>query len=379
MTTVANDTRDNVETLRKDSDELYLLEFAAQRPVFELAEPRQTAIPHVWAWDDYYPLLLRAANVVDPDEAFRRSFMFSNPGLHPKPFMTPTLDGACSLYNPRETAPVHRHTPSASRFGLEGVGGFSTVQGEKCTLGRGDLVLTPNGTWHDFGNESDEQIVFIDVVNDPLCLALGGTFYELGYSEIDPGSNSDEPVTKRLQSIREPHDYSQNLYASGGMVPKFAPQVRARDRDASPMFVYRYDETRATLEGLRDYDASPYDGVIMEYINPINGEPAMPTMSFHMQLVRDGERTRSHRHTSSTVYCVVEGTGETEVGDSTLAWCRNDVFVVPGWAWHAHNVDAGEDAVLYSVSDEATLRKLGLYREQGRADDGDVVELTWSA
>jgi gentisate 1,2-dioxygenase len=160
--------------------------------------------------------------------------------------MTPTLDGACSLYNPRETAPVHRHTPSASRLGLEGVGGFSTVQGEKCTLGRGDLVLTPNGTWHDFGNESDEQIVFIDVVNDPLCLALGGTFYELGYSEIDSGSNSDEPIPKRLQSIREPLDYSQNLYATGGMVPKFAPQVRARDRDASPMFVYRYDETRAT-------------------------------------------------------------------------------------------------------------------------------------
>ena len=379
MTTVATDAGDNVETLRKDSDERFLLEFAQQRPVFELSEPRQTAVPHLWAWEDYYPLLLRAANVVDPDDAFRRSFMFSNPGLHPKPFMTPTLDGACSLYNPGETAPVHRHTPSASRFGLEGVGGFSTVQGEKCTLGRGDLVLTPNGTWHDFGNEGDEQIVFIDVVNDPLCLALGGTFYELGYSELDPGSNSDEPVPKRLQSIREPLEYSQNLFATGGMVPNFAPQVRARDANASPMFVYRYDDTRATLEGLRDYEASAYDGVIMEYINPVNGAPAMPTMSFHMQLLRNGERTTSHRHTSSTVYCAVEGTGETVVGETTLTWRRNDVFVVPGWVWHHHKADTGDDAVLYSVSDEATLRKLGLFREQGRTDDGDIDELAWSA
>ena len=377
MTTVADATGDNVATLRKDSDEFYLLEFAEQRPVFELSEPGKSAVPHVWAWEVYYPLLLRAANVVDPYEAFRRSFMFSNPGLHPKPFMTPTLDGACSLYNPGETAPVHRHTPSASRFGLEGVGGFSTVQGEKCTLGRGDLVITPNGTWHDFGNESDEQIVFIDVVNDPLCLALGGTFYELGYTELEPGSNSDQPVPKRLQSVREPLDYSQNLYATGGMVPKFAAHQRARDRDASPMYVYRYEETRATIEGLRDYQASPYDCVIMEYVNPVNGQPAMPTMSFHMQLVRKGEATATHRHTSSTVYCVVEGSGNTVVGDTTLTWRRNDVFVVPGWSWHKHVPDQGEDAVLYSVSDEATLRKLGLYREQGRDDDGEIFELAW--
>ena len=243
--------------------------------------------------------------------------------------------------------------------------------------GRGDLVLTPNGTWHDFGNESDAEIVFIDVVNDPLCLALGGTFYELGYTEIDPGSNSDEPVSKRLQTIREPLEYSQNLYATGGMVPKFAAPERARDRSASPMFVYRYDDTRSTLEGLRDYDASPYDGVIMEYVNPVNGEPAMPTMSFHMQLLRKGERSKSHRHTSSTVYCVVEGAGETEVGNTTLAWRRNDVFVVPGWEWHAHTAAANEDTVLFSVSDEATLRKLGLYREQARSEDGDIIELAW--
>ncbi len=379
MTTPAETGCDDVATLRKDSNALYLLEFGEQRPSFELSEPLRTAVPHVWAWDDYYPMLLRAANVVDPDEAFRRSFMFSNPGLHPKPFMTPTLDGACSLYNPGETAPVHRHTPSASRLGLEGVGGFSTVQGEKCTLGRGDLVLTPNGTWHDFGNESDDQIVFLDVVNDPLCLALGGTFYELGYTELEPGSNSAQPVPKRLQSIREPLEHSQNLYATGGMVPKFTPHERARDRDASPMFVYRYAETRNTLEGLRDYDASPYDGVIMEYVNPVNGAPAMPTMSFHMQLLRKGEASAAHRHTSSTVYCVVEGAGQTTVGDQILSWRRNDVFVVPGWTWHAHLADAAEDAVLFSVSDEATMRKLGLYREQGRHGDGEIVELAWPA
>ena len=375
MSTVAEETRADIEALRKESSELFMLEFSQVSPEFELTEPPKTVRAHRWKWTEYYPLLQKAAEIVDPHQAFRRSFMLSNPGLYPRPFMTQTLDGACSLYNPGETAPVHRHTPSASRFGLEGVGGFSTVEGEKCTFGRGDLVLTPAGTWHDFGNDGDTQIVFIDVVNDPLCMALGASFYDLDYTEVDPRSNSDEPVAKKLQSVREPPNHSQNLYAGGGIVPRFVAHERGANPGASPMFVYRYEQTRETLERLRDYDGSPYDGIIIEYANPVNGEPAMPTMSFHMQLLRPGEHTAAHRHTASTVYCVTEGEGATRVGDERLEWSRNDVFVVPGWQWHEHiNRDAG-DAVLYSVSDEAVFKKLALHREQGRTPAGDIVEI----
>jgi gentisate 1,2-dioxygenase len=372
---MANLKNDGVEALRADAHTQYLIEFAQARPVFELPEPPKTATAHIWRWSDYYPMLQRAAGLLDVDQTFRRSFMFSNPGLFPKPFMTPTLDGACSLYNPGETAPVHRHTPSASRFGLEGGGGFSIVEGEKCTLGRGDLVLTPNGTWHDFGNDGDREIVFIDVVNDPLSLALGATFYELGYTETD--SVTKAPVKKRTQTVRMPKGNSERLFASPGVVPKFVPHERGRNADASPMFVYRYDEIRTNLEKIRDYDGSPYDGIIVEYVNPVTGAPAMPTMSFHLQLLRPRERTQVHRHTASTVYCVVEGSGTTVVGDRELAWSRNDVFVVPGWSWHAHINDGAGDAVLYSVSDEAAMRKLGFFREQARDASGDDVDLVF--
>jgi gentisate 1,2-dioxygenase len=41
------------------------------------------------------------------------------------------------------------------------------------------------------------------------------------------------------------------------------------------------------------------------------------------------------------------------------------MFVVPGWAWHEHeNLSASEDAILYQVSDQPTLEKLGLYRDE---------------
>ena len=375
MNASADEVRTEIKALRKDSRELFLLEFSEVSSFFEITEPAKTALAHCWQWADYYPMLQRAAEIVDPHEAFRRSFMLSNPGLFPKPFTTPTLDGACSLYNPGETAPVHRHTPSASRFGLEGVGGFSIVEGEKCTFGRGDLVLTTTGTWHDFGNDGDKEVVFMDMVNDPLCLALGGSFYDFDYTEVDPLSNSSEPVSKLVQSVREPLNHSQNLYAGGGIVPRFVSHERGSNPKASPMFLYRYEQTRETLERLHDYQGSEYDGIIIEYVNPVNGEPAMPTMSFYMQLLRAGEHTAAHRHTAATVYCVVEGAGATQADDTRIEWNRNDIFVVPGWEWHEHINQETQDAVLFSVSDEAVFKKLGLHREQGRTADGDIVEI----
>ena len=369
-----DDVSSQIAALRSDSRELFMIEFSEAAPEFELTEPPKTVVPHCWCWDDYYPLLLRSAEIVDPQQAFRRSFMLCNPGLYPKPFTTQTLDSACSLYNPGETAPVHRHTPSASRFGLEGTGGFSTVEGEKCSFGRGDLVLTPPGTWHDFGNDGDGQIVFLDVVNDPLCMALGGSFYDLDYAEVDDSSNSKTPVPRQLQSVREPLDHSQRLYAAAGAVPKVVTHRRGNIGDSSPMFVYRYDETRETLGRLRHYEGSPYDGIILGYVNPVNGEPAMPTMEFALQLLRPDEHTASHRHTAGTLYCVVEGAGTTRVGEADIKWRRNDIFVVPGWEWHEH-INQSDDTVLFSVSDEPVFRKLGLHREQGRDASGDLVEI----
>ena len=70
--------------------------------------------------------------------------------------------------------------------------------------------------------------------------------------------------------------------------------------------------------------------------------------------------------------CVVEGQGYTQVGDMRLEWERNDIFVVPSWAWH-HHVSARGEAYLFSVTDAPVLQKLGLYREEGRTAGGDVV------
>jgi gentisate 1,2-dioxygenase len=363
-----------IQKLRDDAHKLSLIEFSQARPTFELAEPPRTVAAHLWRWRDYYPMLQRAASLLDVDRTFRRSFMFSNPSLFPRPFMTATLDGACSLYNPGERAPVHRHTPSASRLGLLGSGGYSTVEGEKCGMGKGDLVLTPAGNWHDFGNESDAQALFMDVVNDPLCLALGATFYETGYAEADP-ADSMRRIAKKLQTVIHPLNRSEKLYSIGGLLPKHVRSSRGWNPAASPMYVYRFEQVREALLRIRDDYTKPHEGVVIEYVNPVTGQPAMPTMTFSMQLLRPGETTAPLRSTGSSVHCVVDGAGSSEVDGKLLEWEQNDVFVVPSWAWYRHKNHTAKDVFLFSVSDEAALRKLALFRSQYRKESGEVVEL----
>lgn len=371
MDTAATEAR---ASLKQDAKALNLVEFWEQRADVELLQPRNKARPFRWNWTDIEPRLRVASKTVPIEECERRALVFANPGLDGKPYITNTLFAAYSLYNPGERAPVHRHTPSASRFVLDGDGGFTVVEGEKLRMSRGDLILTPTGTWHDHGNDGAQPVIWVDVLNVPLVESLNATTFEFNYTEQDEQSNSGKAIPRTLQSIREPDDHSQRLYGTGGIKPLFVSHRRG-PTEHSPLFVYRWEETRAALERLQDYAGSPYDGVIFEYIDPTTGGAVMPTMSFRCQMLRAGEQTQPHRKTASNVYCVLEGEGYTEVEGTRLTWKRNDVFTVPGWLWHEHKNTTRGNAFLYSVTDEPTMRKLGLFREEGKTPDGKILPL----
>jgi gentisate 1,2-dioxygenase len=351
--------------LSSDASTLNLVEFWEQRMEIEIEEPRVTAVPYHWKWSDISPRLAVAATTVPIEECERRALVFANPGLPGRPYATPTLFAAYSLYNPGEQAPVHRHTPNASRFVLEGTGGYTTVNGEKIHMSRGDLVLTPNGCWHDHGNEGTEPVIWVDVLDVPLVESLNSTAFEFDYVEGEE--------RKTTQSVTAPAGFSTQLYSRGGLTPTFVEHRRGRS-DHSPMFVYRWKDTRAALDAMSHLPGSPYDAITVEYTNPVSGGPVLQTMSYRSTLLRAGERTQAQRRTSSSVFVVLEGTGKTEINGKTFEWKPNDVFCAPAWTWYQHESTGGQ-AVLYSVTDEPALKKLGFMRKQARNDDGSIFEL----
>jgi gentisate 1,2-dioxygenase len=91
----------------------------------------------------------------------------------------------------------------------------------------------------------------------------------------------------------------------------------------------------------------------------------MPTLGCYVQMLRPGERTQAHRHTSSAVYHVVEGKGCSAVGGTALDWEDKDVFAVPGWTAHHHvNLSDSDPAFLFSFTDIPVMRSLDLLREE---------------
>jgi gentisate 1,2-dioxygenase len=328
-------------------------------------KPTTGVLPHVWPWEEMQSLMFESAKVIGIDEAERRGLILANPGLGGKPFMTNSLFGDIQILSPGESAPAHRHTTSASRFVLEGHGCFTTVAGEKCTMAPGDLVINPNWAWHDHGNDGPGEVTYLNVLDVPLVAGLGCTFYDHDYWK-------EGDTSKTVQTVRKSYDHSTDLYLTGGIKPRGGNEAK---KPYSPQLLYRYDQVRPALDRLATGASDPHDGYILEYVNPETGGPVMPTMSFTLQMLTVGMKTLRHRHTSSTVYCVAEGSGCTVVDDTKLEWKKNDVFVVPTWAWHAHMNSSKTPAVLFAVTDAPAISKLSLYREEREDGRGNSTTI----
>ncbi|HXQ49476.1 MAG TPA: cupin domain-containing protein [Stellaceae bacterium] len=385
--------RDAMERLNEDASKLHIwlrtqANAPAQRPWFRdggieeggilasgrVAAGQLKAVAHLWRWREIAPYLDRIAAIartadVPPIEfADRQQFLLTNPGLGGRLQVSSVIRCAISIYNPGDVAPVHRHTPNASRTILSAKGGYTTIEGERCIAEYGDLIFTPTGTWHDHGNEDAEPVIWADILDWPLVEYLDCGWLDDGFPGALDGNS-------RAQAVREAPDYSQRLYAHGGMVPSFVPHQRGDWHGGTPMLHYRGAEIRAALEGLRGEPGDPYEGVRIRFVNPATGASVFPTLDYSAQLLRPSETTRWKRETASTLYCAIAGSGATEVAGSRLEWLMGDFFVVPNFLWRRHvNAGAG-DAILYAVSDQPLLEKIAQYRAQGRLPDGKVAEL----
>ena len=84
-------------------------------------------------------------------------------------------------------------------------------------------------------------------------------------------------------------------------------------------------------------------------------------------MLRAGEKTHGHRHTSTSIYHAFRGSGTTMINGQPFQWHKGDTFIIPLWSWHEHaNASSTEEAILFSMHDEPILKAFGLYREEAR-------------
>ena len=312
-------------------------------------EPQSASQPMLWRYADLRAHVLRALDLVTPEKAGRRVVYLVNPGRRDVAAAVGWLYTGLQVMGAGEKASAHRHSTSALRFIMEGSGAYTIVDGHKVTLERNDFVLTPNGTWHEHGVEAGGSVcIWQDGLDIPLVNALEANFFEV------------HPLLS--QPVAHPVDDTTGLYAAPGLHPVDASWSRGH----SPLLKYAWAPTYDSLcRYARATEGSPFDGVMMRYVNPLTGGPVMQTIGAAMQLLRPGERTRAHRHTGSAVYEVAKGRGWSVIGGRRFEWQERDIFCVPSWVFHEHaNASDSEEACLFQFNDSPVMEKLGLYREQ---------------
>jgi gentisate 1,2-dioxygenase len=321
--------------------------WVARRGV-DITKPKSPAQATLWRYGDIRPEITVAGEIVSAEDAFRRVLVLENPAFPGEMRITNTLYAGLQLVRPGEIAPCHRHSQTALRFVVEGDGAYTTVEGERVRLSQGDFVITRNWSWHDHGNDSDNDVVWLDGLDTPLVDFLDTVFRDFYPENAHPLVRPEGDAAARYGAGMMPMGFeAENIY--------------------SPVLRYPYAPAREALDKMRRSETGWDDchGLKMRYINPASGGDAMPTMAAFLQFLPKEFNGAPYRATDGAVFCVTEGAGRCFVDGKIIEWGPRDVFVVPGW--HEYHLEADSDAVLFSFSDQPVQQKLGLWREERSA------------
>ncbi len=305
--------------------------------------PQPQDAPFIWRWRDVEPFLHRSVGEVSINDIERRALIMAHPAFGAQTTTTSTLLAAFTVLEPGDRARPHRHTGAAIRFATRAEGAATIVNGRRCEMKAGDLILTPPMCWHGHINESDHRIIWFDAANMPLIRAVDAHFFEPG----DPRNNEFWQVDAG----------EEVLWAEAGLIAEGAA--------ASPVNSPKYRYPGASHAPPAGGGADEPPTARAPSATSIR-RPAARSCRRSTAMRRGWTRahpTRMKRATYNVVCLVVEGEGRSTIGDSTFEWSQHDVFTIPHWTWARHEA-AGGEADLLLVTDKSAFERLDLVREE---------------
>jgi gentisate 1,2-dioxygenase len=304
--------------------------------------PQAKDTPFHWRWREVAPFLDQSVGEVSINDIERRALIMAHPAFGAETTTTSTMLAAFTVLEPGDRARPHRHTGAAIRFATRADGAATIVNGRRCEMKQGDLILTPPMCWHGHINESDHRIVWFDAANMPLIRAVDAHFFEPG----DPRNNEFWQVDAG----------DERLWSESGL----RVEGVAADAASSPKYRYPGEATRRLLATA---SVGPDGARTIRYVNPATGGAVMPTLDCYAARLSKGSPTRNKRATYNVICLVVSGEGRSTIGDETFEWSQHDVFTIPHWTFARHEARGG-DADLFMVTDKSAFERLDLVREE---------------
>ena len=278
--------------------------------------PKKNFLPAHFSYQTGRAALDAAGKFVSTKLAERRNLILANPVAGNNYATARTIVAAYQMVKAHEEARSHRHTPNALRLVMEaGPKVYTVVDGKKIPMLPGDVLLTPNWSWHGHNNESDECAYWIDFLDAPLVHLL-------------------EPMF--LESF------------SGSFVEK----TNAVDEESS--FRYPFSNIKKRLENLPETQPGLRDLLL--------GPKTLETLDLHVLRLDAGKSFSDKKSTANSVFAVMDGQGASVIEDQEYHWGCGDVFVVPSWNTHAYNAEI--QSHLLRVTDEPVMKRFNWLRQE---------------
>ncbi|MDX3893334.1 cupin domain-containing protein [Pusillimonas sp.] len=311
------------------------------RAVLPPERPAPATRPIHWSYKALRPLLMQAGDLTPIEKAERRVLVLANPGHGlEKMQASAAIYLGMQLLLPGEWAPAHRHTPNALRVIVEGEGAYTTVNGEKCPMSRGDLILTPTGTWHEHGHDGDQPVVWLDVLDLPLVHYLETSYH----------------VDSAPQTVQAGN--GERNYRAAGLAP--SPGFQRSDK-TYPMLRYPWAEAKAALQSMAE-NQPDLQHVQLTYINPETGRDAQNILGFHALMLRPGQTLALPVRSPAVVYHLIEGSARLQTEGKTFTMEEADTSCVPGFtAATLTNLSSSAPAYFFLADESPLHRKLGIY------------------
>ena len=313
------------------------------RAVLPPGKPQPKTRPH-WSYEALRPLLLKAGELTPMEKAERRVLVLANPG-HGLANMqaSAAMYLGMQLLLPGEWAPAHRHSPNAVRVIVEGESAYTTVNGEKCVMRRGDLILTPSWQWHEHGHEGDQPVVWLDILDLPLVYYMEASYH------VDGPRQSVLPVRGDL------------TYAHGGIVPSMSFE---RDEQPYPMLRYPWSEARAALVALAENQPA-LAMVQVTYVNPETGGDAQNILGYYAQMLRPNQTLKLPVRSPAIVFHLIEGAVDVSIDGERFTLADADTCCAPGYSTVTlQNRSANAPAFLFLADETPLHKKLGVFESR---------------
>jgi len=333
------------------------------KPLFTKT-PQPYAIPYKW---DYYTakkMLYKLAEYLTAEESERRTVIFVNPGLKDIQLfnlsaIAPTLYGGLQLIKTGEKAPAHRHVPVNLRLVLEAPenGAYIVYDGYKMELHEGDVLVQSNWMLHDHHNEGNKDLIWFAGLDAPFIIYLSAMFYE-GY------------VVGGMEAVQEIKGSGNILINTYGNSLKPITKSLSYSSTYNPMIKYPFERVRRALYDLLENGIDDeHEGIVVEYINPITGLSALPTISLKMRLIKPKTQLKPMRKTEHVVYVAFSGEAEIEIiesvtGKHNFKLKPHDVVIIPPWSKYRIINNNDKPSLIFSYSDEPIFKAFGLYKEE---------------